>query len=204
MIIFPETKSPSSPLVLKPVGGRDRRKGRSKNITNKGEGEVQDGRRNASKLRVAGSRTLLSIFFAGRTRVRASLWAGLGAASVSLLYFARAEKDIVHGTRSIMESALNMLLESRLPETFCAKSVNKNQQGPYMIGMTINKDTISSEDQMYSMKSLKRLCSNRRVEELSGCLEKVVDGAWCHVFGQLHGEVGLRKDWWKGGGVAGC
>nr|CAD7199941.1 unnamed protein product [Timema douglasi] len=71
--------------------GRDRRKGRSKNITNKGEGEVRDGRRNASKLRVAGSGTLLSIFFAGRTRVRASLWAGLGAASVSLLYFARAE-----------------------------------------------------------------------------------------------------------------
>nr|CAD7430510.1 unnamed protein product [Timema monikensis] len=33
--------------------------------------------------------------------------------------------------------------------------VRMNQQGPYMIGMTIIKDTISSEDHMDSMKSLK-------------------------------------------------
>nr|CAD7259518.1 unnamed protein product [Timema shepardi] len=73
------------PLNIYKKGGRNRRKGRLENITNKGEGEVRDGRRSVSKLREGG--TLLSIFFAGRPRGRASLWAGLDAASVKFVVF---------------------------------------------------------------------------------------------------------------------
>nr|CAD7201056.1 unnamed protein product [Timema douglasi] len=50
-----------------------------------------EARSSFAKLREGGSGTLLSIFFAGRTRGRASLWPGVDAPSVSLLYFARAE-----------------------------------------------------------------------------------------------------------------
>nr|CAD7444874.1 unnamed protein product [Timema bartmani] len=52
---------------------------------------------------------------------------------------------------------------------FCVQ----NQQGPYMIGMTINKDTISSEDQLDSMKFLK--CYSVRNQQWPYMIERSIN-----------------------------
>nr|CAD7575680.1 unnamed protein product [Timema californicum] len=54
-----------------------------------------EARSSFAKLREGGSGTLLPIFFAGRTRGRASLRPGVDTPSVSLLYLARAEVAVL-------------------------------------------------------------------------------------------------------------
>nr|CAD7265549.1 unnamed protein product [Timema shepardi] len=75
-------------------GGRIEGRGGWRTLQTRGEVKFEahiEARSSFAKLREGGSGTLLSIFFAGRTRGRASLRPGVDTPSVSLLYLARAE-----------------------------------------------------------------------------------------------------------------
>nr|CAD7201757.1 unnamed protein product [Timema douglasi] len=77
-----------------PKGGRIEGRGGWRTLQTRGEVKFEahiEARSSFAKLREGGSGTLLSIFFAGRTRGRASLRPGVDTPSVSLLYLARAE-----------------------------------------------------------------------------------------------------------------